>query len=216
MTADHETGGIALGCGPYESYTRRGITLNYSNTFARKLRFDAGISGNIGGMNSKDDPDAYSGEYSKVRDNVFRGNVAMTFLANKSWITNLKWDFSVCFQDNLSHTHGYNDYASHKPAVHSEKEGYYLASSLPLNWFSDYIVDSKELDLASELKYEWTRRWGGLDSRLKAGLQWKANGNVGRGEYYLDPELADDGFRPRSYIQYPSFLSPLSMINSCE
>ena len=194
---------------PYESYTRRGITLNYSNTFARKLRFEAGISGNIGGMNSKDDPDAYSGEYSKVRDNVFRGNVAMTFLANKSWITNLKWDFSVCFQDNLSHTHGYNDYASHKPAVHSEKEGYYLASSLPLNWFSDYIVDSKELDLASELKYEWTRRWGGLDSRLKAGLQWKANGNVGRGEYYLDPELADDGFRPRSYIQYP-FMHNLS------
>ena len=137
------------------------------------------------------------------------GKVAMTFLANKSWITNLKWDFSVCFQDNLSHTHGYNDYASHKPAVHSEKEGYYLASSLPLNWFSDYIVDSKELDLASELKYEWTRRWGGLDSRLKAGLQWKANGNVGRGEYYLDPELADDGFRPRSYIQYP-FMHNLS------
>lgn len=188
---------------PYESYTRRGVTLNYSNTFAKKLRFEAGVSGNIGGMNSKDDPDAFSGEYSKVRDNVFRGNTALTLLLNKPWVTNLKWDFSVSFQDNLSRTHSYNSFASVKPAIRSEKEGYYLASSLPLSWFSDAMVDSKQLDLASGLKYEWTRKWSEVDSKFKAGVQWKAEGNVGNGEYYLDPALAAEKFRPRSYSQYP-------------
>jgi len=188
---------------PYESYSRRGITLNYSNTFAKVLRFEAGFSGNVGGMNSQDDPDAYSGEYTKVRDNVFRGNLALTWLLNKSWITNLKFDASVNFQDNLSRTHAYNNFASNKPAVHSEQEGYYIATSLPLSWFSDAIVDSKELDYSAALKYEWTKRWNETKSQLKAGVQWKASGNAGAGEYYLDEALAADGFRPRSYSQYP-------------
>lgn len=188
---------------PYESYTRRGLTLSYSNTFAKVLRLEAGFSGNIGGMYSHDDPDAYSGEFEKVRDNVFRGNVAATWLLNKSWITNLKLDASVSYQDNLSTTHAYYNYAAHRPAVHAEDEGYHVADRLPLTWYSDAIVDSKELDYAASFKYEWTRRWGEAKSQLKAGVQWKANGNAGEGEYYLDPSTAADGFRPRSYRQYP-------------
>ena len=45
---------------PYSSYTRRGFSAGYSNTFRNVLRFDIGVTGNIGGMNTKDDPDAYS------------------------------------------------------------------------------------------------------------------------------------------------------------
>ena len=44
---------------PYESYTRRGLTLGYSNTFAKVLRFEIGATGNLGGMNTEDDPDAF-------------------------------------------------------------------------------------------------------------------------------------------------------------
>lgn len=194
---------------PYESYTRRGVTLNYSNTFADIFRFEAGASGNIGGMNSKDDPDAFSGEFTKVRDNVFRANTAMTLLLNRSWITNLKFDASVNFQDNLSHVHAFNTYGSVQPAVHAEQLGYYLASRLPLTYFSDQMVDSKELDFAASLKYSWNRRWNETNSKLKAGLQYKANGNVGKGEYYLDPSTAANGYRPRPYSQYP-FMHNLS------
>lgn len=61
---------------PYESYTRRGITAGYSNTFAKVLRFEAGITGNLGGMNTVDDPDAFSGAYSKANDNVIRANTS--------------------------------------------------------------------------------------------------------------------------------------------
>jgi hypothetical protein len=38
---------------------------------------------------------------------------------------------------------------------------------------------------------------------LKAGVQWKADGNVGRGEWYEDPSLAANGYRPRPYSDYP-------------
>ena len=195
---------------PYDSYTRSGLTLNYSNTFAKVFRFEAGFTGNVGGMNSKDDPDAYTGEYEKERDNVFRGNTSLTWLLNKSWVTNLKLDASVNFNDNLYHYHKYESYASNQPAVHAEQEGYFLAERLPLTYFSDQIIDSKELDFAASLKYNWHKRWDETKSSLKAGVQWKANGNVGEGEYYKDPSLAANGYRPRPYSQYP-FMHNLSV-----
>lgn len=188
---------------PYTSYTRRGLSFTYSNTFAKVLRFEAGIAGNIGGMNSKDDPDAYTGEYTKVRDNAFRANASLTWLLNRSWITSLSLEASAYFNDNLSQEHLFHSSASTQPAVHSTQQGYFLAGRLPLSYFSDRMTDSKELDYAASLKYDWFRRFGKANSHLKAGVQWKATGNVGEGEYFLDPELADDGYRPRPYRDYP-------------
>ena len=195
---------------PYESYTRTGITLGYSNTFAKGLRFEAGFTGNIGGMNTKDDPDAFTGEFKKKRDNAFRGNTSLTWQLNKPGITNLKFDASVNFNDNLYHYHKYESYASNQPAVHSEQEGYFIADRLPLTFFSDQIIDSKELDIAASVKYNWHKRWDDVKSQLKAGVQWKANGNVGKGEYYQDPSLAANGYRPRPYTDYP-FMHNLSV-----
>ena len=195
---------------PYESYTRTAITLGYSNTFAKGLRFEAGFTGNIGGMNTKDDPDAFTGEFKKERDNAFRGNTSLTWQLNKPGITNLKFDASVNFNDNLYHYHKYESYASNQPAVHAEQEGYFIADRLPLTFFSDQIIDSKELDLAASVKYNWHKRWDDVKSQLKAGVQWKANGNVGEGEYYQDPSLAANGYRPRPYTDYP-FMHNLSV-----
>ncbi len=188
---------------PYESYNRTGITIGYSNNIARGLRLETGFTGNIGGMNSKDDPDAFSGQYTKERDNVLRGNISLSWQLNKPWITNLKFDASANFNDNLHHFHKYESYASNQPAVHAETPGYFLADRLPLTYFSDQIIDSKELDIAASLKYSWHKRWDDMKSNLKAGIQWKANGNIGEGEYYQDPSLAANGYRPRPYSQYP-------------
>lgn len=188
---------------PYTSYTRRGFSVSYSNTFKNVLKFEAGATGNIGGMNTKNDPDAYKGTWSKVRDNVLRANTSLTWLLRKSWITNLKLDASVNYNDNRSQDHAYGSSASMLPAVHSELAGYYLADRLPVSYFSDKVIDSKELDYAASLKYEWFKKSGKRLSKLKAGVQWKANGNVGEGEYYKDPSVTANGYRPRPYSQYP-------------
>ena len=195
---------------PYESYNRTGITLNYTNKFARALHFEAGFAGNIGGMDTKDDPDAFTGQFQKERDNAFRANTSLNWMLNKSWVTSLKFDASVNFNDNLYRFHKYESYASNQPAVHAEIPGYFLADQLPLTYFSDQITDSKELDFAASLKYNWNKRWDDWKSLLKAGVQWKANGNVGQGEYYEDPALAANGYRPRPYTDYP-FMHNLSV-----
>ena len=188
---------------PYESYDRTGITLSYSNNFAQSLRFEAGLAGNIGGMDSKDDPDAFIGQFKKERENALRANASLNWMLNRPWVTSLKFDASVNFNDNLSRFHKYESFASNQPAVHSMIPGYFLAAQLPLTYFSDQITDSKELDFAASVKYNWHKRWDGWKSLLKAGIQWKANGNVGQGEYYEDPTLAANGYRPRPYTDYP-------------
>ena len=195
---------------PYESYDRTGITLSYSNNFAQSLRLEAGLAGNIGGMDSKDDPDAFIGQFKKERDNALRANASLNWMLNRSWVTSLKFEASVNFNDNLSRFHKYESYASNQPAVHAEIPGYFLADQLPLTYFSDQVTDSKELDFAASLKYNWNRRWDNWKSLLKTGVQWKANGNVGQGEYYEDPALAANGYRPRPYTDYP-FMHNLSV-----
>ena len=188
---------------PYTSYTRRGFTAEYNRTFARVLRLEAGVTGNLGGMDSKDDPDAFSDEYAKAHDNLLTPHLKLTWMLNRSWITNLSLEGSVYYHDNRTHEHLYNSYGSSQPAVHAEEKGYFLATALPLTFYADRITDSRELDYAASLKYDWLHHFGDVKSVLKAGVQWKADGNVGAGESYLDPDLAANGYRPRPYTDYP-------------
>ncbi len=195
---------------PYESYMRSGITATYSNTFRKKLRFVLGVDGNLGGMNSKDDPDASRGSYEKAHDNAFRAHTSLDWMINRPGITSLKFNASVNFQDLKKHKHLFRSSASKLPAVHAVEEGYFPATLLPIgSWYEDRIDDSKELDVSASLKYEWNKNWKGFKNRLKAGMQYKATGNVGAGKYYLDPSLAKDGYRPRPYTDYP-FMHNLS------
>ena len=188
---------------PYTSYTRRGFTAEYSRTFGRALRLEAGVTGNLGGMDSKDDPDAFSEEYTKAHDNLLTPHLKLTWMLSKSWVTNLSLEGSVYYHDNQTHEHLYNSYGSSQPAVHAEERGYFLATALPTTFYADRITDSRELDYAASLKYDWLHHFGDVKSTLKAGVQWKADGNVGAGEYYEDPSLAANGYRPRPYTDYP-------------
>lgn len=188
---------------PYTSYTRRGFTADYSCLLGQNLRLEAGINGNIGGMNSSSDPDAFSNEFTRERDNLLTPHFKLVWLLNRSWVTNLSLEGSIYYHDRRSHFHGYNSYGSAQPAVHAEKEGYWLAQALPFTFYSDRIEDSRELDYSAALKYNWLRHWGSVKSTLKAGIQWKADGNVGKGEWYEDPSLAPSGYRPRPYSDYP-------------
>ncbi len=188
---------------PYTSYTRRGFTLDYTRTFGQKLRLEAGMSGNVGGMNSASDPDAFSNEYKRDRDNLLTPHFKLVWLLNRSWVTNLTLDASLYYHDQRSHYHKYNSYGSAQPSVHAQEKGYWMADVLPFTYYSDLIDDSRELDYAASLKYDWLRHWGAVKNVLKAGLQWKADGNAGRGEWYEDPSLAPSGYRPRPYTEYP-------------
>lgn len=190
---------------PYTSYTRGNFSVGYSNNFAKVVHFEAGFTGNIGGMNSKNDPDAFKGEYQKARDNVYRFNTELSWLVNMPGITSLKFTGSFVYNDNKNLKRTSVSDAVRKPAVWAEEEGYFLAAQLPMGqYFMDWVDDSREVNAAASLKYNWYKAWSnGFKSNLKAGVQWKASGNEGAGEYYLDKNIAADGYRPQKYSDYP-------------
>lgn len=188
---------------PYESYTRRGITFAYNNTFRKVWRFSVGVSGNIGGMNTKSDPDANTGRREKDRDNSVRFRTSLEWLLNRSWITNVVLEGSASYADNKNTLVDPVSNSSQQPAAHAPEQGYFFADMLPANFTRVGYVDSKEIDCNVKLRAAWNRKWGGIRSNMKVGLAWSANGNVGRGEYYDVPEYAPHGYRPRPYSDYP-------------
>ena len=188
---------------PYESYTRRSATLAYNNVFRKAWRFSAGLSGNIGGMDTRSDPDANTGRRERERDNSVRLRTSLEWLLNRRWITNLLFEASGSYTDNRSSLYEPVANGSEQPAMHSVEAGYAFADILPASFSRTQYVDSRELDLNVRLRGSWDRAWGGLRSNLKAGLSWTSNGNVGRGEYYDVAEYAPHGYRPRPYSDYP-------------
>jgi hypothetical protein len=192
---------------PYKSYTRNGLTLRYNTTFGRTsgmpLNFSVGLSGNLGGMNSKDDPDAMKGEIEKQQNNSVRFNTEMRWLLNRSWITNIEFKASANYADNNYSYKKPNTSSSNMPAVHGTDTGYYLADTLPKSYFSTQIDDSREVDLKATLKATWSRRFGKVMNSIKLGGDYTSSGNVGKGTYYADPATAPNGYRPRPYSDIP-------------
>lgn len=190
---------------PYLTYQRSALSFGYTNTFNKVWRFSAALNASIGGMNSKDDPDVYKGEWQKARDNSLRFNTSVLWLLNKSWITDLRLEGSVSYDDDLTRTRSYVSNSSRLPAVHSELEGYYFATLLPELHYPLQYIDSKQLNYSAQLKAKWVRGWSdgkGL-SNLRAGIAWRSEGNIGEGEYYADPALAPNGYRPYPYTNIP-------------
>ena len=188
---------------PYTSYSRTGISLHYRNTFAEKLRFDFGITGNIGGMDSEDDPDAENGEWQRTEDNALRINTALKWQLNKKWITNIDFKASLNYSDKFDRQCTHPTSGSTLQAVHALTKGYFFADILPTNYFTYRNIDSRQLDYAADIKATWIRSWDRIHSHAKVGVAWRADGNVGDGEYYDDPKLSPSGYRPYPYTNIP-------------
>ena len=188
---------------PYTSYSRTGVSLLYRNALRQNLRFDFGVTGNIGGMNTEDDPDAQNGEWMRAHDHVFRAQTALKWQLNKKWITNLDFKASLDYNDQYERECQHITQGSPSQAVHALEKGYFMADILPANYFTYRNVDSKQLNYAAELKATWIRKWRGVRSQAKMGVAWRADGNVGQGAYYDDELLSPNGYRPYPYRDIP-------------
>ncbi|ADV43136.1 TonB-dependent receptor domain-containing protein [Bacteroides helcogenes] len=203
---------------PHTAYDRNTLTLNYSNILNRNaqhpLSLNAGLTGNIGGYNSKADPDAFQDTYIQTRDYTFRGNVKLDWLLNKSWITNLSLSASMAYSDKLSKESTNKNSASTQPFIHSTQEGYFIATSYDENpnaeiilgptgyWYQLAYTDSKPINYAMRLKAAWSRQWNNITNKLMLGTEINSTGNKGRGLYYNDMRYAPT-WRQYRYDELP-------------
>ena len=186
---------------PFTAYERAQLSLTWSNLFNRgilestPIRFSAGVTGNMGGYNSSADPDQFKDTYTKVRDNVVRGNFSLNWLLSKPWITNIEMNGSISYSDKFSQENTNYSSAVGKVVLHGQEEGYYIAKSyeddptgtvliIPRGyWYNEMVEDNRPLSWKLGIKANWARNFGAINNKLKVGVDWTGDGNFGRGVY---------------------------------
>ena len=190
---------------PYTSYDRNELALNYSNTFNKgkqPIHLNIGLTGNIGGYNSKTDPDLFVQTYSKERANSIRANFSLKWLLNKSWITNVEMSASLNYVDRKRESSARKSTSSSVAAIHATEEGYYIGEFYDDNpnadiilipngyWYEVGYVDNRPINYDVKLKANWTRQFGITHNNIKVGVEMTGSGNRGRGIYYDDMRYA--------------------------
>ncbi len=218
-TSVEYTNSVSKEMSPYTAYNRRQLSLTYSNLFnggslsEHPLRFSVGVTGNIGGLNSKSDPDLIANTYDICRDNSIRGNFNFDWLLSLPWITNLEWGASVSYSDKLQKSQTYNSSAVSKTVLHGTEMGYFIAQdytgeTLPAQlidpgyWYNEMRVDDQPTSFKLNLKANWARNFGKVNSKLKIGADWTGDYNFGIGEYSNQMENAPT-FREYRYCDKP-------------
>ena len=205
---------------PYTAYTRRQLSLGYSNTFSdgllsdMPLRFSIGATGNWGGYNSEADPDSYGVDWEMTNDNAVRANFSLNWLLSKAWITNIELNGSVSYNNKLYKYKSSDSSAASKAVFHGTEEGYFIGQTYEENpdaavklipagqWTYVMAEDNQPLSWKLGLKANWAKRFGTVNSKLKVGADWTGDGNLGKGWYTEDKAYAPT-FREWDYSAVP-------------
>ncbi len=199
------TKSIAQLSSPYTSYVRNGLSLNYSNSYnknSRPLFLSVGISGNLGGYNTKSDPDLFANTYTKMSDDAVRANYKVKWLLNKKWITNIETTGSLHYNNRQTEESLNRSSSASVAALHSTQTGYFVGHTYDENpnaailllapgyWYQLSFDDNKLINYSAKIKADWSRRFHNVNNKLMIGGEYNGSGNLGRGEYYNDMRYA--------------------------
>lgn len=204
---------------PYTSYDRNGVSLNYINTFNKSsqkpLTLDFVLAGNLGGYDSKNDPDLTNDDYYKESDDFFRTSLNLKWALNKPWLTNLEWISGVNYNSQIKERQYLVSSTSSIPAIHTMEDGYLMGDFYENNPNAEIILvnsgyrnilgydESKQLAYSSKLKATLAKRFSNINSRTLVGVEYSGSQNKGRGLYYADMSKAPD-WRPYDYRDIPA------------
>ena len=220
-TSIEYTESISRPMSPYSAYRREQLSLSYMNfiksgIFATlPLRVNLGVTGNLGGMNTKADPDAVQGTWSLSRDNAVRTNFGLNWLLSKPWITNLELNGSLSYSDKESRERTFNSSAINKTVLHGKEQGYFIAvpyapgETLPVMyipngyWYNIMGDDDRPMTTKLSLKANLSRFLAMANSKTKLGVDWTTDRNFGTGVYSPEMETAPT-FREYRYCDVPA------------
>lgn len=202
---------------PYTSYDRKQLSITYSNTLGnvRPLRFSAGVTGNLGGLDNQADPDKMVGTFVTARDNSIRMNLNANWLLSLPWITNLEFNASGSFSDKSSRENKLYTRVVSDVALHTQKKGYFLSAPYTPEGANDVVlippgtgynvlaVDDRPVTAKVSLKANWATHIGKAGNKVKLGADWNFDHNLGGGLYSEDMATAPT-YREYRYCDNPS------------
>lgn len=157
------------------------------------------------------DPQAMDSEVSKSENRGIRFTLNGDWNIKTALVSNLSYNLSV----NYSHQHDTRTEwmilkSGIQPVGNSYVEGEHQAFFLRGNYYSNYYVDGKPLDIFGQIKATKTIIGNeNLTSSFKAGLEWAYDANKGDGLVHENdsfPSVINDiqTVRPRSYKDIPA------------
>ncbi len=202
---------------PHTAYQRNTLSLNYRTTTplaGQPLMVNLNLGGNVGGYNSKADPDQFVDTYSKTRDRVLRGGLQLDWNLDRPWLAALSLHADLSLADKLRTSQVNDNSSSAQAQIHARDEGYYIATDYDQDpnapiilgptgyWYVKSYRDNKPQSFMLKLKARWHQQGRTLNNRVMAGVEWTATGNKGRGAYYDDMRTAPT-WREYRYDQLP-------------
>ncbi|MBQ9893146.1 MAG: TonB-dependent receptor [Bacteroidales bacterium] len=214
------TQSISKQMSPYTAYRREQMSLSYMNFFntgvfaSVPLRFNLGVTGNLGGMDTKADPDAVQGTWAKARDNALRANFSLNWLLSKPWITSVDLSGSISYSDKNSRERTHNSSSINKTVLHGRETGYYMAMPysedvpdvmyIPAGyWYNIMCNDDRPMTTKLSFKANLSRFIKAVNNKLKVGADWTTDRNFGIGQF-SDEMATAPTFREYRYCDVPT------------
>ena len=206
---------------PYTSYDRNQLSLTYSKLFSESgmqdtpLRISAGITGNLGGLDNRADPDKHTETFLTRRDDGIRANFTANWLLSKPWITNVELNASAVYSDKRERENSLYSATVSSTSLHTMRHGYYMAAEYvpggdnpvvriaPGHWYNLMGVDDRPLDMKASLKATWAKNAGKVNSKVKVGADWTMSKNFGTGAFTDDLATAPT-FREWRFCDVPA------------
>ncbi|MDR2358243.1 MAG: TonB-dependent receptor [Prevotellaceae bacterium] len=216
----------------YAFYQRLVTKALWTTSFKKDLLSTTSIDITFGKDTRKSNPDDSAIDLQEKAQEfgiAFSNNTKLNI--NKGWLKSLEWVLAGKYSDKYSWTHEmlYNatglystamtdgSIVSNRPGLQvyddagneiTRLAGAAWATILPNEYYTDWSVYGKEINGNAKLKMNFNKRWGNINNRIIAGMDFKADGNVGKGKVYdeQNPPLRafnNQAYRNRPYADIP-------------
>jgi hypothetical protein len=145
---------------------------------------------------------------------------------DKGWLKSLEWTVAGKYNDKYSWRHEmlYNATGLYSTAmvdgsIVSNRSGQRAydnagnevtrfagaawATILPNEYYTEWSIYGKEINANAKLKANLNKRWGSINNRIIAGVDFKTDGNVGKGKVYDERNPPLRAFSNRAYRNRP-------------
>lgn len=193
---------------PTSNYERLTGQLGYSNTFFRSstpLSINLKVTYYSTIDDEKNDPDMLKEEIYQSKEQSAGFKLYGNWSIKKPWLSGIEYNFSGDFEKQ--------DYYEYKitsggvtPTPTSLVAGESVGTILPSSYFSELTIDGRPYNYFGTIKANITGRYGSIDNKLMAGIEWRTSGNNGDGRIYdmTRPPTGASSTRPRAFSDVPA------------